>query len=125
MYEKIAESGSLNGFPFEGMFVDAGTPSSFIEASQACISSQRYSSGTELENSWFGEDSQCIGEIAGSSLGPTATVAEGCIIRNSVILEGASIGENCHLKDCLIGKGAIISPGTVLSGEIVNHTLSE
>jgi len=125
VYEKIAESGSLNGFPFEGMFVDAGTPSSFIEASQACISSQRYSSGTELENSWFGEDSQCIGEIAGSSLGPTATVAEGCIIRNSVILEGASIGENCHLKDCLIGKGAIISPGTVLSGEIVNHTLSE
>ncbi len=125
VYEKIAKYGSLNGFPFEGMFVDAGTPSSFIEASQACISSQRYSSGTELENSWFGKDSHCLGEIAGSSLGPTATVAEGCMVQNSVILEGASIGENSHLEGCLIGKGAIISKGTVLSGQIVNHSLSE
>ena len=47
------------------------------------------------------------------------------MVRNSAILEGASIGENCNLEGCLIGKGAIISPGTVLSGEIVNHILSE
>ena len=35
--------------------------------------------------------------------------------------EGAVIEENCLLESCLIGKGATISAGTVMSGEIVNH----
>ena len=33
VYEDLAATGGLNGFPFEGWFVDAGTPKSFIEAS--------------------------------------------------------------------------------------------
>ena len=121
VYEKIAASGILNGFPFEGMFVDAGTPSSFIEASQACISSQRFSSGKIQGNSWYGADSQSSGDALGSSIGPGAIVAEGCIVRNSVILERATIGPGCELDDCLIGKGAIIPSGTTLKTEIVSH----
>ncbi|GIS91715.1 MAG: NDP-sugar synthase [Candidatus Poseidoniales archaeon] len=121
VYEKIAASGALNGFPFGGMFVDAGTPTSFVEASQACISSHRFSSGSVQDDSWLGPDSHCLGRVSGSSIGPGATVAEGCNVRNSVILEGAVIEENCLLESCLIGKGATISAGTVMSGEIVNH----
>ena len=121
VYEKIAATGALNGFPFGGMFVDAGTPSSFIEASRACISSQRFSSGTVQGSSWHGVDSQCSGEAVGSSIGSGAIVAEGCIVRNSVILEGAAIGPGCELDGCLIGKGATISAGTTLSAEIVDH----
>jgi len=123
VYEKIASTGVLNGFPFKGMFVDAGTPASFIEASQACISSNRYSSGSVQDDSWFAEGSHSLGEISGSSIGPAATVAEGCTVRNSVILEGAVIGENSILVGCLIGKGATISAGTNLHAEIVDHNL--
>ncbi|MBR84501.1 MAG: hypothetical protein CMA85_00935 [Euryarchaeota archaeon] len=121
VYEKIAASGALNGFPFEGMFVDAGTPTSFVEANQACISTNRFSSGFLQGDSWFGEGSHSGGEVSGSSIGPGATVAQGCTVRNSVILEGAEIGENTELDGCLIGKAAKISPGTSLSDEIVNH----
>ncbi|MBS65149.1 MAG: hypothetical protein CMA93_02320 [Euryarchaeota archaeon] len=121
VYEKIAATGALNGFPFEGMFVDAGTPASFVEASQACISSQRYSSGSVQGDSWLGKGSQCSAEIFGSSIGAGATVGEGSTVRNSVILEGAEIGENTELIGCLIGKGAKISAGIALSDKIVNH----
>ena len=121
VYEKIAPTGVLNGFPFRGTFVDAGTPASFVEASQACISSNRFSSGSVQGDSWFGEGSQSAGEVSGSSIGPGATIAEGCNVRNSVILEGASIGENCVLDNCLVGKGTTLSQGTNLQGEIVDH----
>ena len=121
VYEKIAATGALNGFPFEGMFVDAGTPASFVEASQACISSQRYSSGSVQGDSWLGKGSQCSAEVFGSSIGAGATVGEGSTVRNSVILEGAVIGENTELVGCLIGKGAKISADIALSDKIVNH----
>ncbi len=121
VYEKIAATGTLNGFPFKGMFVDAGTPSSFIEANQACISSQRFSSGSVQDDSWFGEGSHSGGEVSGSSIGPGAIVAEGCTVRNSIILEGAAIGSDCDLDSCLIGKGAVIPSGTTLKSEIVDH----
>ena len=121
VYEKIASTGVLNGFPFQGTFVDAGTPASFVEASQACISSNRFSSGSVQGDSWFGDGSHSLGEVSGSSIGPGVTISEGCNVRNSVILEGASIGENCVLDTCLVGKGTTLSQGTNLQGEIVDH----
>ncbi len=121
VYEKIASTGVLNGFPFQGTFVDAGTPASFVEASQACISSNRFSSGSVQGDSWFGDGSHSLGAVSGSSIGSGVTIAEGCNVRNSVILEGASIGENCVLDNCLVGKGTTLSQGTNLQGEIVDH----
>ncbi|DAC65303.1 TPA: NDP-sugar synthase, partial [Candidatus Thalassarchaeaceae archaeon] len=92
IYEKIAETGALNGFPFEGMFVDAGTPTSFVEASQACINSGRFATGQVSGDSWIGDGCENFGEAIGSSLGSNVTVGEGSSIQNSVILEGAIIG---------------------------------
>ena len=60
VYEKISSTGVLNGFPFQGTFVDAGTPASFVEASQACISSNRFSSGSVQGDSWFGDGSHSV-----------------------------------------------------------------
>lgn len=121
IYEKIAETGALNGFPFEGMFVDAGTPTSFVEASQACINSGRFATGQVSGDSWIGNGCENFGEVIGSSLGSNVTVGEGSSIHNSVILEGAIIGSNCQLHGCLIGKGAEVNNGSNLNSEIVGH----
>lgn len=121
IYEKIAETGALNGFPFEGMFVDAGTPTSFVEASQACINSGRFAIGQVSGDSWIGNGCENFGEVIGSSLGSNVTVGEGSSIHNSVILEGAIIGSNCQLHGCLIGKGAEVNNGSNLNSEIVGH----
>ena len=121
IYEKIAETGALNGFPFEGMFVDAGTPTSFVEASQACINSGRFAIGQVSGDSWIGDGCENFGEVIGSSLGSNVTVGEGSSIHNSVILEGAIIGSNCQLHGCLIGKGAEVNDGSNLNSKIVGH----
>jgi len=121
IYEKIAETGALNGFPFEGMFVDAGTPPSFVEASQACINSGRFATGQVTGDSWIGDGCVNFGEAMGSSLGSNVTIGEGSSIHNSVILEGAIIGSNCQLHGCLIGKGAEVNDGSNLNRKIVGH----
>ena len=121
IYEKIAETGALNGFPFAGMFVDAGTPPSFVEASQACINSGRFATGQVTGDSWIGDGCENFGEAIGSSLGSNVTVGEGSSIHNSVILEGAIIGANCQLHGCLIGKGAEVNDGSNLNSKIVGH----
>ena len=69
VYENLAATGGLNGFPFEGWFVDAGTPQSFIEASHACISAGSFSSGSVDRGSWFGEGSTNKGEVVSSTIG--------------------------------------------------------
>jgi len=121
VYQDLAATGGLNGFQFEGWFVDAGTSTSFIEASQVCISGRKFSSGSTEGGSWFGEGARNSGEVVASSVGKGATVGEGAIIRGSVILEGATIGPDCVLDGCLIGMGAMIPGGSVLQGQIVDH----
>lgn len=121
VYEDLAATGGLNGFPFEGWFVDAGTPQSFIEASRACILAGSFSSGSIYRDSWFGEGSTIKGEVASSTIGFGAYIGEGSTVRDSVVLEGAEIGPNCNIEGCLIGIGARIPEGSILMSKIVDH----
>jgi len=122
VYEPLAETGGLNGFPFEGWFVDAGTPKSFIEATQQCISGGRFVSGSIEGGSWFGEKAENHGQVFSSSIGAGTEIGKGSLIRDSVILRGSKIGLNCVIEDCLIGEGASISEDSTLRGEIINHS---
>ena len=42
VFPVLAEDGELSGFPFEGHFVDAGTPASYIEAIQTSIQNESW-----------------------------------------------------------------------------------
>ena len=121
VYEDLSATGGLNGFPFEGWFVDAGTPASYIQANQVCISEEKFSSGYAHGGSWFGEGSTNLGEVTGSCIGAGASIGERSVVRGSAILERAEIGASCTIEGSLIGVGAIIPEGSVLQGEIVNH----
>ena len=121
VYENLAATGGLNGFPFEGWFVDAGTPQSFIEASQVCISAGSFSSGSVDRDSWFGEGSTNKGEVVSSTIGVGACIEEGSVVHGSVVLEGAEIGPNCNIEGCLIGMRARIPEGSYLNSKVVDH----
>ena len=45
-------------------------------------------------------------------------------MENSVILEGVKIGENCSIRNCLIGNNCIIHDGTSLDGIILDHGIT-
>ena len=39
-------------------------------------------------------------------------IGNNVVMQNSVVGVGATIGENCNLKDCHVGPGAVVSAGT-------------
>lgn len=121
IYEDLAETGGLNGFPYEGWFVDAGTPGSFIEATQVCISERRFNSGTVQGDSWFGKNSENLGTVSRSSVGSSSVVSEGATITDSVILDNVEIGAGSVIHGCLIGNGVSVPERTDMSGKIVDH----
>tara|TARA_B100000959_G_scaffold246504_1_gene272045 strand:- start:1019 stop:1987 length:969 start_codon:yes stop_codon:yes gene_type:complete len=122
VYQDLAHTGGLNGFPFEGWFVDAGTPNSFIEAMQVCVASRRFSRGGIEGDSWFDEGAENYGIVSGSAIGACVTIGDGAEIRNSVVLQGARIGAGCRIMGSLIGMGAEITEGDEVSDEIIDHS---
>tara|TARA_B100000989_G_scaffold40906_1_gene25918 strand:- start:819 stop:1859 length:1041 start_codon:yes stop_codon:yes gene_type:complete len=116
IFPRLAEEGSLGGFPFQGYFIDAGTPSSWQEGVRRCISERRYRSGTVSQNTWH----QGKASIARNSM-----IQHGCVIagevENSTVLKGATIESGASVSNCLIGENALIKSNAVLDGVVVGH----
>ena len=52
-------------------------------------------------------------------LGEGVTVGEGASIERSVVLNGADVGRNCVLRDCIVAAGVRIGEGSTVSGGAV------
>ena len=99
----------------------AGTPESFVEATQTCISSGKYTTGGTEGSTWFGNNVSNSGKIISSSVARNSRVGNGTIVENSVILEGVKIGENCSIRNCLIGNNCVIHDGSSIDGLVLDH----
>lgn len=121
VFPLIADAGKMSGLEFKGYFVDAGTPSSFIDATQVCISNKRYTVGSISNDSWFYDDIISGSIISGSSVSSDVTIGDGCEIVDCVILSGAKIGNGCKLFRCLIGESSIINNHSNISDKVIGH----
>ncbi len=121
VYTHIADEGLLNGFAFEGHFVDAGTPESWIEGVQVCLSGERWSSGDMYGTSWLGDGVIDGGESSFSAVGHGCTISSGAEVERCAVLNGAYIGGRAIMFECLIGEDANIGEEAMLSGVIVDY----
>jgi len=125
IYPKIAGKG-LYGFPFEGYFIDSGTPTSYLEANFKSIGNNGTASHTGANirgNSIIHESAKLQDCIIGPNaiIGPNVKI-EKCVIKDSVILNNVK-GYGGIVKNCIIGPNvsfkedldqALISPeGTI------------
>lgn len=122
VFTHIASVGQLSGFPFEGHFVDAGTPPSWIEGMHVCLEGERWGSGSAAQSgSWLGEGARCEGVLLRSALGAESSVGAGSEITDSSILSGVSIGSGVTIQGCLIGQDANIGADANLSDVVVDY----
>ena len=122
VFTPIASEGLLNGFAFEGHFVDAGTPESWLEAMQVCLAGRRWSSGEpDASGSWIGAHSIVEGETEASAIGEEAEVRQGARVSTSSVLRGARIGSGAIVENCLIGESANIGEGAHLTDVVVDY----
>ena len=122
VFPVIANNGDMAGLEFKGYFVDAGTPSSFLDATKVCISNNRYSVGIVDGNNWYSDiNFSTSSSIEGTSISSDVSIGENSIIIDCVILSGAKIGENCTLHRCLVGESSIISSDSIISDRVIGH----
>jgi len=119
VFPRLAEEQKLCGLPFEGYFIDAGTPESWIDAVDACISHQRYSTGSVHASTWY-ENNVLEGQIFGGMIGPDCSIEQSATIKNSTLLQGVSVEKNTTLSGCLVGKNARIGEGSNLRNVVID-----
>ena len=105
IYPKVAGNG-LYGFPFEGYFIDSGTPESYLDANFKSIGN----TGTASHSGASIRGPSIIHETAQLQdciIGPNAIVGpnvkmEKCVVRNTVILSNV-VGYGGVVESCILG----------------------
>jgi len=124
VFPELAEQGELSGFPFEGHFVDAGTPASYIEAVQTSIGNQAWISGDSADGgNWFGEDViiDSVVDLEGCSIGSGTRISNSCSLVSSALLHSVTVGQNSHIKGCMVGYDTHIGQGCQLENVVIDH----
>jgi len=96
----------LYGFNFDGYWIDAGTPPSYIEANRILRSSS-----DDMHMGTTPPEGTTVDGL--SVLGPDVTIGQGAIIECSVIMEGARIGQDAQVRHSIVGPGTEIPDGSL------------
>ena len=119
VFPGIAESGRMGGYRYSGRFIDAGTPKSYLEAMVAAIEDNSFNIGGIVGTSWYADPKMSKKGIDNSAVGMECKLGDGIRVNRSAILEGARIGENAHLDNCLIGRGSIVPANSRLVDMVI------
>ena len=116
IFPQMAERGELTGFPFQGYFIDAGTPISWHQAIKCCIAEKRYKTGSVVNGSWHqSEISSAFNSMIESNCKIEGLVKESTVLKNSII------GQGSNITNCLIGQNVTIGENCNLDSVIVGH----
>jgi mannose-1-phosphate guanylyltransferase len=114
VFPLLAKRGELSGLPFEGYFIDAGTPNSWSDGVEACIAHGRFSSGRVVDGSWCAESAAPVGARHHGSMFGRGVSAHGATVERSTLLDNVKVGEGSALNGVLAGQGAVVGTGCVL-----------
>jgi mannose-1-phosphate guanylyltransferase len=131
----------LYGFPADAYWLDIGTPERYLQGTFDILEGNVATGVADRLGDGFiavSESVEAEGRIvppalvdrgctiaAGAHvgslvvLGEGVTVGEGATIERSVVLNGAEIGRDCVLRDCIVAAGVRIGEGSTVSGGAV------
>ncbi len=124
VFPVLAEDGELSGFPFEGHFVDAGTPASYIEAVQTSIQNESWIRGESADGgNWFGEDvtADPSSNISDSAVDSNCHIGASCSIVSSALLSSVTVEKGSKITGCMVGENVHISDVCHLENVVVDH----
>jgi glucose-1-phosphate adenylyltransferase len=133
---KVVSKGRAFGYNFQGYWADVGTVQAFYEANLALLAetpaldlydpewvihtASADRPGVELgatarvENSLLSDGCQIFGSVSNSVLSPGVYVSPGAVVRDSIVMGDAWIGENAVLDRAIVDEGARIGAGCVV-----------
>ena len=128
VFPEMAAEGALGGFPFEGHFVDAGTPASYIEAMHCVIDNAGWRRGhsataENVASSWFGGACEVAPSalVTKSAIDSGATVGAKSTVASSALLANVFVDADAEVTGCMVGEGACIQTGARLQDVVVDY----
>ncbi|MEC7272816.1 MAG: sugar phosphate nucleotidyltransferase [Candidatus Thermoplasmatota archaeon] len=119
----LAKERELNGFSFDGYFIDAGTPKSWSLGVEASITHQRWKSGKRIDSNWHADNSIDIhgdSKVENSMLSTGASIMSAHLSKCS-LLNNVRVGSNSKLNETLIGRNSTIGENCTLDNVVVDH----
>lgn len=129
----LADKRSLYTYTFPGYWADVGTVQAYWEANMSLLSEEpalnlydpnwivhtkseerapvKIGPSASVDGNLISNGCRVNGTVVRSVLSPGVQVAEGAIVRDSVILNDVVIGANAVIDRCIIDKGVIIGAG--------------
>ncbi len=124
VFPELAEEGELSGFPFEGHFVDAGTPKSYIEAVQTSIKNQAWVGGQSARrDNWYGDGVivASSSQVSGCAIGTGSEIKSSCNLVSSALLNSVSVDSGSEIIGCMIGQNTRVGRDCVLKNVVIDH----
>lgn len=123
VFPVLAEERKLNGFSFDGYFIDAGTPKSWSLGVEASIAHQRWKGGKRIDSNWHADDSVSIqgdSNVENSMLSTGAAIMSAQLSKCS-LLSNVQVGTNSKLNETLVGRNSTIGKNCTLDNVVVDH----
>lgn len=76
----------------------------------------RYTSMGEVKNSMIANGCFIEGDITNSIISRAVKIGKGSSLKNCIIMQKCTIGENCNLDSVILDKDVIVESGTVMMG---------
>jgi mannose-1-phosphate guanylyltransferase len=112
----------LHGLLLDGYWVDIGTPQRYLQASWDILEGRV---ATRVQASAPGMLIDAGAEVDGeATIGPRAVVGPGCRVaagaelRQSVLLDGCTVGENARIVDSIVAPAAEVAAGAIVEGAV-------
>ncbi|MEM4728502.1 MAG: NDP-sugar synthase [Thermoplasmata archaeon] len=128
VFPRVLEKG-LYGFKFRGYWFDAGTLDSYLKAHACLMKGVTKGPGVEEGAGVVWRPPVLTGDGCrvgpGSRIGPAVClgrcvlVGRDCTLENSVLHDGASVGDGARLEGCIVGEGASVEDGAIVMGRII------
>jgi len=135
IFPTLASQMKMNGWKHTGFWYDIGKIPDYIIANRELLKRAEYSDRREgkaemveiTEPSFVGRD--CILET-GAKLGPFSilsdrvSIKKGATVREAIVFEQTTLGEDCIVEDSIVGEGvtvgkdAKIGKGSVIAGQV-------
>ena len=123
VFPVLAEERKLNGFSFDGYFIDAGTPKSWSLGVEASIAHERWKGGKRVDSNWHADDSISIqgdSNVRNSMLSTGASITSAHLSKCS-LLKNVQVGDNSKLNETLVGRNSTIGKNCTLDNVVVDH----
>jgi glucose-1-phosphate adenylyltransferase len=78
--------------------------------------SAKYGENASVKNAMVADGCQIDGTVENSIIFRGVTIKSGAVVKDSIIMQAVSIGENCRLDHVILDKGVVIRDGRTLNG---------